>query len=92
MNYRLTEYEEVAGCLKELRIDNESLIASIGPKSVILPTDFKKDLEPLIGQRVSVLRTDIPTKRYIVRVISDEKMHHPIESKSLIPECIASMT
>jgi len=92
MNRRLAEYEEVAGYLKELWIDNESLIAMIGSISVILPTDFKKDLEPLVGQRVTVLRTDIPTQRYIVRVLSDEKMCYPLESGSLIQECIAGMT
>jgi hypothetical protein len=91
MNRRLAEYEEVAGYLKELWIDNESLIAMIGSISVILPKDLEKELGPLVGQRITILRTDIPTQRYIVRVISDEKMRYPLESESLIQESIADM-
>jgi len=89
MNYRLAEYEERAGPFKGYRKDNESLIAEIGSLSVILPNDLEKELGPLVGKRITVLRTDIPTQRYIVRVIRDEKMHYPLESESSIEESIA---
>jgi hypothetical protein len=92
MNRRLAEYEEVAGYFGESRIDNESLIAKIGSISVVLPKYLEKELGPLVGQRITILRTDIPAQRYIVRVISDEKMCCPLESGSLIQECIAEMT
>jgi hypothetical protein len=91
MNRRLAEYEEVAGPFKGYRMDNESLVAKIGSISVILPKDLEKDLRPLAGKRITILRTDIPTQRYIVRVISDEKMRYPLESESSIQESIADM-
>ena len=59
MNRRLAEYEEVAGPFKGYRMDNESLVAKIGSISVILPKDLEKELGPLVGQRITILRTDI---------------------------------
>lgn len=69
---RASLFEEFAGLLKELFEYDEALIALIGKTHLCLPIEMKHDLQPLIGQRISILRTDIPDKTYLFRVLSEE--------------------
>jgi len=89
--YRLSEFEEAVGGLKDLKVNNDFLIAVIGPTSVLLPTNLEQELTPLLGQKVAVLRTDIPNKRYLVRVMSDKKVHETFELDALAQESLAEL-
>ena len=70
--YRLGYYEEVVGLLEHLEEMDGSLIAKIGKVRIILPLSFEPRLRPLIGQRTAILRTDLPEKPYLYRVIAQE--------------------
>ena len=64
----LSLYEEVLGRLGGLTCRDGTLIASIGKIQLALPAELEKSLRPLIGQKVAILRTDIPDKQYLFRV------------------------
>lgn len=70
--YRLTLFEEAAGLLHGLLVEPEMLIACVGKIHLMLPQEMESSLRPLIGQRIAILRTDIPEKEYLFRVISHE--------------------
>ena len=90
--YRLSEFEEAAGRLKNFwKFNDDFLIAVIGPTSVLLPINLEQELKPLLGQKVAVLRTDIPNKRYLVRVMSDKKVHETFELDALAQESLAEL-
>ena len=69
---RASPFEEFAGLLKELFEQDGDLIALIGTIRLALPLDMVQSLRPLIDQRITILRTDIPGKQYIFRVIVKE--------------------
>jgi hypothetical protein len=72
--YRLGIFEEAVGTLTELVEDEGILIARISEVILALPHEVADRLRPLIGQRIGVLRTDIPKKEYLVRTCSKEKI------------------
>ena len=72
--YRLSQYEECVGLQNNLRVKDGSLIAEIGKISLALPLKMEEKIRPHIGKRISVLRTDIPDKEYLIRVVSNEEM------------------
>ena len=65
-------FEEVAGILHGLTEDEGILVADIGKIHLALPIGMKESLQPLIGQKITILRTDIPNKTYLFRVLSEE--------------------
>lgn len=67
--YRLGEFEEAVGCLNALEVDDEFLIAGIGRIRVLLPQRFKKCLEPFLGERMAIIRTDDPERPFRFRKI-----------------------
>ena len=70
--YRLACFEEMAGVLHSL-IENEGIIvAHIGKIHLALPLDMEGSLRPLVGKRISILKTNIPNKTYLFRVLSEE--------------------
>lgn len=69
---RLSLYEECLGPLGSLTCRDGTLIASIGKIQLALPAELEQSLRPLIGQKVAILRTDIPDKQYLFRVIPEE--------------------
>ena len=71
--YRLHEWEEAVGPLKRIRVENGFLVADIGKIKLILPGELKKLLEPLLDSTISLLRTDISGKEYVVRIISEPR-------------------
>jgi hypothetical protein len=71
--YRLSQFEEGAGILYELIVEDDILVAHIGKINFALPLDLEQSLRPLIGQRVAVLRTDLPKKSYLCRVLSQDQ-------------------
>ena len=65
----LAFFEEAARILHGLTEKEEMLIVQIGKIHFALPLDLEVCLRPLIGQRITILRTDIHGKQYICRVI-----------------------
>ena len=70
--YRLDYFEEIVGILHEIMNQDDTPIALVGKIQLALPAELEKSLRPLIGQKVAILRTDIPDKRYLFRVIPEE--------------------
>ena len=69
----LKEYEEVVGPLCSLEERNGMLLAEIGKVVVALPIELKDGLSLNLNRRVAVLRTDLPGKKFLFRVICEEK-------------------
>ena len=69
---RLMDYEEAAGHLLELAVLDGILIAHVGKVHLALPTSLEQSLRPLIGQRIAIIRTDLPQKEYLFRVLTEE--------------------
>ena len=66
-------YEEAFDVLNELTKDQGFLIARISKVTLALPLEMENKLQPLIGNRIGILHTDIAGKEYIVRIIVEEK-------------------
>jgi hypothetical protein len=61
-------FEEAIGTLTELT-EEEFLNARISEVVLELPAEMENKLRPLIGKRIVILRTDIPGKEYLIRVL-----------------------
>ena len=70
---RLGIYEEAVGTLSEIAQEDGFLIAGISGLNIVLPLAMKAKLAPLVGERVGILHTDISGKKYLVRIIAEEK-------------------
>lgn len=66
-------YEEAVGTLHGIAVDQGFLIAQVSKVSVALPIEMENKLVHLIGTRIGILRTDIPGKEYLFRMIEGEK-------------------
>ncbi len=71
---QLHPFEEVVGVLHELVDDGGVLVAGIGEVNVTLPWDLEEKINGLIGCEIGVLRTDLPAKPYLWRLIDDKMM------------------
>ena len=80
--YRLSFYEECVGVLNNLNEENGLLIALIGKISLALPLELEEKMRPYIGKRVSLIRTDIQGKQYLIRVIPDHGLNDQIEGRT----------
>lgn len=70
--YRLAYFEEAVGILHEIMENDSVLQVRIGQILLALPLSLEQSLRPLIGQRIAVLRTDIPDKTFLFRVLAEE--------------------
>jgi len=68
----LALYEETVGLLNELIEKDGILVTHIGKIHLALPSDLELSLQPLIGQRIAILRTDLPRRQYLFRVLVKE--------------------
>lgn len=66
----LEPYEEVVGDLNKLSLSEGSLIAQVGRISIVLPPNMDSQVQPHIGQKIAILRTDLPDKDFLVRTIT----------------------
>ncbi len=73
--YRLDHYEEACGILETLQDQDGFLIAKIGKFHIALPANLKQSLQALLGQKLLILRTDLPQKEYLFRVLTEEPNH-----------------
>ena len=80
--YCLSYFEEGAGILHEIVEQDGMLVALISEIHLALPSEMEQSLRPLIGQRLSILRTCIPDKPYLFRVLAQEKGENPSELES----------
>jgi hypothetical protein len=78
-------YEETVGRLTKLTRNQEFLIAWISDVDLVLPPEMENKLRPLIGKRIGILRTDIPGKEYLIRVLPD--LEKEIESMTAQDLC-----
>jgi hypothetical protein len=72
---RLAAYEEGVGNLLELVEEDGILVALIGKVLLALPATMEESLRPLIGKRIAILRTDLPKKEYLFRVLREGPNH-----------------
>ena len=71
----LSNWEECFGFFSELTSKDEMLIAHVGKIHLALPLSQEQSLRPLIGQTIAIIRTDIPKKEYLFRILESK----PIE-------------
>ena len=88
----LKEYEEVVGPLYNLEERNGTLLAKIGKIVVALPIGLKDILSPNLNRRIAILRTDIPGKKYLFRVLPDERPDYDVESAASDVQAAATET
>jgi hypothetical protein len=69
---RLSFFEEAVGSLHELTLEESLLVARIGSEILALPPEMEGKLKPFLKHRIGILRTDIPGKEYLVRVIHEK--------------------
>ena len=72
--HHLRPYEEAAGQLSELEEGQDSTIARIGQLSFILPQGMNEKLKHVLGQRIAILRTDLPDRPYLLRVLQSNRV------------------
>ena len=80
---RLKHYMEVVGPFVELVEQDGVLLAEIAQHVVVLPVELKDALMPHLGSRIAILRTDIPGKEFLFRVLPDGKKTAPVMAQSL---------
>jgi hypothetical protein len=68
---RLGFFEEAVGVLHEIVEDEGMLIARISKIVFAFPLEMEDRLMPFLGQRIGILRTDIPHKEYLVRALDE---------------------
>lgn len=69
--YYPNPWEETIGPFLRIWKEECLLIAKIGEVTLILPNELEKALAPLVGTTISILRTDLPKKEWLIRVIPD---------------------
>jgi len=72
--HRLSPYEECSGLFTEIAIEEDCLIAHVGNVDLILPHEMKPTLKQFTGKKIAILRTDIPDKQYIIRMLVEDLM------------------
>lgn len=88
--YRLDYFEEIVGILHEIMNQDDTPIALVGKIHLVLPSELEQSIRPLIGRKVTILRTDIPGKQYLFRVIPNDGEFSKIKKTTLLhPESIA---
>lgn len=66
----LHPYEKVEGVLCDLKTDDGMLIAKMSGISVGLPINLEPLLKQHLGCRLGILRTDIPKREYLIRLLA----------------------
>jgi hypothetical protein len=67
----LQPYEEIQGRLNQLVEESGILVATIGRFEIQLPLELKVKLEPILGRKIGLLRTDLAPVDYRYRLIKD---------------------
>jgi hypothetical protein len=64
-------WTEISGWFIRLEEQEGELLAKIAERIVVLPFELKDALAPHLGERIAVLRTDIPGREYLFRVLPE---------------------
>ena len=80
--YRLSPWEEGAGIVHQIIKKDDILVARIGKTHFALPLDMEESLRALIGQRITILHTNIPDNLYLFRVLAKDREVNPNELES----------
>jgi hypothetical protein len=68
----LEPYEEIVGTFDELSMAEGLLVARFKTMAIALPIDMEDRIRPFVGQKIGILRTDIPEKPYLFRLLDQE--------------------
>ena len=74
---------EVIGPFIWLEEQEGVLLAEIAKHIVVLPIELKDALMPHLGRKIAILRTDIPGKEYLWRVLPEREKKAPIIAHNL---------
>jgi hypothetical protein len=69
----MTPYMEQRGRFVRLEEYDGVLLAEIAKQIVVLPLELEDALTPHLGHRIAILRTDIPGKNYLFRVLPENE-------------------
>jgi hypothetical protein len=91
-SYWLRYWEDAIGNLERIWRENGLLKAMIGKLILILPIELEEKLQPLQGQRISILHTDILGKEWLIRTFPDPRQETAQVNANLcengqIPNC-----
>jgi hypothetical protein len=78
----LGPYEEIVGTLGELSFIEGLLIGRFGTITIAIPPDMENRIRPFIGKKLALLRTDIPEKQYLFRILDQDRTSREKESVS----------
>jgi hypothetical protein len=81
-------YTEIGGQFVRLEEQEGVLLAEIANYIVVLPIDLKDALAPHLGERIAILRTDIPGKEYLFRVLPENNQE---SGREITPKNIDSL-
>lgn len=70
--YWLRHWEEAIGQLERIWKEDGLLKVIIGKITLILPPELEEKLENKVGQRISILHTDVLKKEFLIRVLSEK--------------------
>lgn len=79
--FHLSDWEECLGVCSKVIAEDGILIAQVGKIHLALPLSLEQSLRPLIGQSIAILRTDIPGKTYLYRVLVEKSNSEKIEEQ-----------
>ncbi len=77
--FHLSNWEECLGVCSKLTSEDGTLVAQVGKIRLALPLSLEQSLRPLVGQSIAILRTDIPGKAYLLRVVGEKPNSEKIE-------------
>jgi hypothetical protein len=80
---RLGIFEEAVGKLFEIAQEEGFLIADISGLDIVLPSEMEAKLADLVGKRIGILRTDIPGKEYLLRVLPEREKTASMAAQNL---------
>jgi hypothetical protein len=72
---RLAVWQECAGTVDGLRSEDGILIADLSGHLVALPEELEAELNPYLGKRIAILRTDTDYRVRELQTIPIEYMH-----------------
>jgi len=68
----LVPWMELIGPFIRLEEQEGELLAEIADQIIVLPLELKDALTPYLGHWIAILRTDIPGKEYLFRVLTEK--------------------
>ena len=84
----LEPYEEIVGTFDELSFAEGLLVARFRTIAIALPLEMDDRIRPFVGRKMGILRTDIPAKPYLLRLLDHETT---IQEKTTVSEACKSI-